>query len=228
MPAILTDQLTKRFGSFTAVDNVRLNINDGEIYALVGPNGAGKTTLVKMMVGILSPTRGTVKIAGFDICRSPLTARKNFGYVPDDPSGYDYLSGMEFLIFTGRLRGIEKGKLERRIKELVRLFPITDVIYRPMGDYSRGNKQKLAVLAAIISEPQVLFIDEPVVGLDPPSIRILGRILTEYAGNGKTVFFVTHILDFARDFAHRTGVMKEGKIVEEIQLTKKVDLNELL
>jgi ABC-2 type transport system ATP-binding protein len=228
MVAIATKNLTKRFNTFTAVDAVNLSVNEGDLYALIGPNGAGKTTLIKMLVGLLIPTGGTATIAGFDIMRRPLSAKREIGYVPDDPSAYDYLTGLEFLMLTGRLRGMKEKEVKKRIDEIVPLFSISDIVPTPIAQYSRGNKQKVAILAALMTKPKILIIDEPIVGLDPSSIDILGATLIKYAREGHTVFFVTHILSFAQKYAQRVGVMKEGTIKKETVVSKAVALETLL
>lgn len=228
MTAISTGNLTKRFGTFTAVDSVNLSINEGELYALIGPNGAGKTTLIKMLVGLLIPTSGNAVIAGHDVMHQPLLAKREIGYVSDDPSAYDYLTGLEFLMLTGRLRGMTGAQVKKRIEELLRIFPVTDIVPTTIAQYSRGEKQKVAVLAALMTKPKILIIDEPIVGLDPASINILGTMLVKYAQMGNTVFFVTHILAFAQKFAKRVGVMKAGKIVNETAISTAVGLEKLL
>ncbi len=224
---IHTEHLTKTFGKFTAVEDINLDIKAGDIYALIGPNGAGKTTLVKMLTGLLEPSSGTASIAGFNIRTHPVHAKTAFGYVPDDPPGYEFLSGMEFLIFTGRLRGMKDSSLTHRIGELKHIFPVADSLYKPMGEYSRGVKQKIAILAALLSRPRVLIVDEPIVGLDPPAINTFSDILRHFAAGGGSVLFVTHILEFAR-VATRVGVMKEGKIVREEKMTKTLHLESLV
>lgn len=228
MTAISTRNLMKRFGTFTAVDSVNLSINEGELYALIGPNGAGKTTLIKMLVGLLIPTSGNAVISGHDVMHQPLLAKREIGYVSDDPSAYDYLTGLEFLMLTGRLRGMTGAEVKKRIEELLRIFPVTDIVPTTIAWYSRGEKQKVAVLAALMTKPKILIIDEPIVGLDPASINILGTMLSKYAQTGNTVFFVTHILAFAQKFAKRVGVMKAGKIVNETAVSTAVGLEKLL
>lgn len=228
MVAISTKNLTKRFGTFTAVDAVNLTVAEGDLYALIGPNGAGKTTLIKMLVGLLIPTAGSATIAGFDIMRRPLSSKREIGYVPDDPSAYDYLTGLEFLMLTGRLRGMKEAEVKKRIDEMIPLFPIVDIVPTPIAQYSRGNKQKVAILAALMTKPKILLIDEPIVGLDPSSIDILGAVLVQYAREGHTVFFVTHILSFAQKYANRVGVMKEGIITKETVVSETVALETLL
>jgi len=228
MVAIFTKNLTKRFGTLTAVDRVNLSVNEGELYALIGPNGSGKTTLIKMLVGLLIPTAGSAAILGYDVASRPLSAKREIGYVPDDPSAYDYLTGLEFLMLTGRLRGMKEGEVKKRIEALLPLFPIADVVPTPIAQYSRGNKQKVAVLAALMTKPKILLIDEPIVGLDPSSIDILGATLVKYARGGNTVFFVTHILSFAQKYARRVGIMKDGIIKKETVVSKEVALESLL
>ena len=222
--AIKTINLSKAFGGGKGVSGVDLTIEKGEAYALIGPNGAGKTTLIKMFTGLLAPSAGTVDIFGQNIAENPIEAKKHFGYVPDDPSFYDYLTGKEFLALTGKLRRIEHQKLSARIEELTDLFPIKEILNERMGSYSRGNKQKLSFLAALLPQPDLLIIDEPIVGLDPLSIKIFGDTLKDFSKNGGTVFFATHILSFAKDYADRIGLMDEGKIVKEEKVSSKASL----
>lgn len=219
--------LTKKFGTLTAVDAVSMVLNKGDIYALIGPNGAGKTTLVKMLVGLYRPTNGTVRLCGQDIVAEPLEAKRMFGYVPDDPLSYAYLTGREFLELTGRLRGLKGSSLTEKIRQVSGIFPVGEFLGLPMSAYSRGNRQKVAILAAVMADPQILIIDEPVVGLDPGSITILTRLLKDFARKGGTVLFVTHILPFARLTANRFGLMKNGKLVHDGVLHGKTDLEKL-
>ena len=224
--------LTKKFGNrstdFSAVHSVNLSIESGDIYALIGANGAGKTTLVKMIAGLLKPTEGTVKINDHDMSLQPLLAKSHFGYVPDEPFGYDFLTGFEFLRFSANLRGMSVLTSSARIEALLKIFPISDMIYRPMSEYSRGVKQKVLILAALLSKPEILIIDEPIVGLDPKSMQILGRLMRKYADSGHVIFFVTHILDFVKSYATRVGVMNKGSLVKEVILDKASKLDSLL
>ncbi|OGG04847.1 hypothetical protein A2Z33_06090 [Candidatus Gottesmanbacteria bacterium RBG_16_52_11] len=228
MKVVEIRNLTKTFGTFIAVDSVNLSVGKGERYALIGPNGAGKTTLLKMLVGLLLPGSGNAAICGHDIVREPLAAKKHFGYVSDDPSAYDYLTGSEFLTMTGRLRGLAGAELDKRIARLVPLFPISGILRQSMTRYSRGNKQKIAFLASMLAEPELLIIDEPIVGLDSASIDTMGKTLVDYAARGNTVLFVTHILDFAQKFAGRVGVMHMGRITKELSINKSIKLGNLL
>lgn len=222
--AIETNNLSKKFGQLVAVSQVNLRITPGEIYGLIGPNGAGKTTLIKMIVGLLPPNSGSVSIFGYDIVQQPEKAKSFLSYISDNPAAYDYLTGKEFLILTGSLRKMAKQTIINRINELVNLFPIKNIINQPMSEYSRGNKQKLAFLAALFPKPKLIIIDEPIVGLDPDSVKIFSLTLRKFAQNGGTVFFATHILSFAQSCATRIGIMRNGKIVIEKKMTKGLKL----
>lgn len=228
MFAVETHALTKRFGDLTAVDGVSLQIKEGERFALVGPNGSGKTTFIKMLVGLLLPSAGTAAVFGSDAVEQPLTVKEHIGYVSDDPEAYEFLTGYEFLTLTGRLRGMTKGKIEERIGELTPMFPIRDVLPHPMSGYSRGNKQKVAFLASMLTKPKLLIIDEPIVGLDQESIDTVGKTIVDYAKTGNTVVFVTHILSFAKSYASSAAVMKQGKIVRELHVTAKTPVSDFL
>lgn len=225
--AIKTDNLSKKFGRLVAVSGVNLNIKTGQIYALIGPNGAGKTTLIKMIVGLLAPDSGSVSIFNLDISQQPEEAKRLFSYISDNPTAYDYLTGREFLFLTGSLRTMKRQEIMDRIDKLINLFPITEVIDQPMSEYSRGNKQKLAFLASLFAQPKLIIIDEPVVGLDPDSIKIFGQRLRRFAKKGGTVFFVTHILSFAQLYADRVGIMVKGKIKAEREVKKGEEVERL-
>lgn len=222
--AIETRNLSKCFGEIRAVVDVNLKIQKGQIIAMIGPNGAGKSTLIKLLVGLLAPSKGSAEIFGFDIVSQPEETKSSFGYISDDPTAYGYLTGAEFLALTGNLRGIPPAKLKVRIEELKKLFPLGDIIHERMGSYSRGNRQKVAFLAALIAKPKLLIIDEPIVGLDPASIKIFGKSLTEFAENGGTVFFATHILSFAQMHAQRVYLMHDGKIIRDEKITTTTSL----
>lgn len=222
--AVETKNLTKKFGDFVAVKDVNLKIKKGEAYALIGPNGAGKTTLLKMIVGLYSSTSGSAYILGHDIVKESVLAKKLFGYISDSPSAYEYLTGLEFLSLTGNLRGLAKDKIERRTKEISKAFPLAETLDQPMSSYSRGNKQKVAFLASILAEPPILFIDEPIAGLDPKSIGIFGKKIRDYVKKGNTVMFISHSLSFAKDYADRVGLMESGEIVREEIISEKFSI----
>lgn len=214
------ESVTKKFGKLAAVKDVSLTINRGEVYVLIGPNGAGKTTFMKMIVGLLSPDTGKIVINGFDNKESTVEAKKQFGFISDDPTAYDYLTGWEFITLTGKIRGIPEDELRKKMDELADLFPIKDILHTPMSGYSRGNRQKTAFIAAILDIPAILLIDEPIVGLDPQSIKILGSKIRDYVKGGNSVFYISHNLPFAREYADRVGLMKQGKIIKEEMMGK--------
>jgi ABC-2 type transport system ATP-binding protein len=213
--AIQTFSLTKNFGKFEAIKNVNLQVKSGEIYCLIGPNGAGKTTLLKCIVGLYKPTTGAAEIMGIDIQKDPEGAKKCFGYVSDDPYEYPFLSGYEFLGLTGNLRGMEKVEIKDKIKQLSKLFPIENILGQQIAGFSRGSRQKLAFLSAMISNPPIIFIDEPIAGLDPESVEIFGKTINDYVRSGNTVFYISHNLMFAEKYSQKVGLMKDGNIVKQ-------------
>jgi ABC-2 type transport system ATP-binding protein len=215
--SIQTFSLSKKFGEFTVINDINLTIRNGEIYCLIGPNGAGKTTLLKSMVGLYKPNSGRAEIKGVDIQKDPVAAKSNFGYVSDDPFAYTFLTGFEFLALTGNLRGMDKNVIKVRIKEISTIFPIKEILGQKISGFSRGSRQKLAFLSAIIDSPPVLFIDEPIAGLDPESMEIFGNTIKKYVENGNTVFYISHSLPFAEKYAQKVGIMKKGKIIKETE-----------
>jgi ABC-2 type transport system ATP-binding protein len=207
--------LTKSYnaGAVRAVDALSLTIEPGEIFGFLGPNGAGKTTAIKMMVGILAPDSGQIKIAGVDLDREPLRAKRNIGYVPDSPDLYERITGNEYLDFLGDVYQVPLKQRQERTEKLGEAFSLTDALPDPIGSFSHGMRQKLAILGAMLPDPQVLILDEPMVGLDPKSSHLLKEILREHAQAGKTVFFSTHVLEVAERFCHRLGIIKSGKLI---------------
>jgi ABC-2 type transport system ATP-binding protein len=197
IPLIETRNLVKRYGDKTAVNNVSFDVHGGEIFGFLGPNGAGKTTTIKMMVGLLQPTAGTVKVAGYDVQTQPLQAKAASGYVPDEPNLYPKLSARELWRFVGDLYEMERGAVERRIDELLKLFDLTEAGDDLIDSYSHGMRQKTALAAALMHTPKVLVLDEPTVGLDPKSARLIKDILRQLADRGVAVFLSTHILEIA-------------------------------
>ncbi|MES0341495.1 MAG: ABC transporter ATP-binding protein [Candidatus Humimicrobiaceae bacterium] len=213
--AIEAFNLTKNFGSLTAVNNIDLTVNKGEIFGFLGPNGAGKTTTIKLLAGLLKPTSGTAKIMGKDIQESPIEAKAVIGLVPDEPQIYEKLTGVEFLRFMGNLFGIEKDSIEKKIGELLKLFDLAGRGEELIQGYSHGMKQKIAIAGALIHSPKVLFFDEPTVGLDPKSARIIKDILKFRAKSGDCIFISTHILEIAERMCDRIGIIQDGKMVAE-------------
>ncbi len=211
--------LTKRFGSFTAVDNVDLNVPVGQFFGFLGPNGAGKTTTIKMMTGLYEPTEGSCAISGLDIQRNPVQAKRTFGYVPDQPFLYDKLTGREFLQFVGGLYAIAPEDLGPKIEELQETFEIGSFIDKRAEEYSQGMRQRIVLSAALLHDPRVLIIDEPLVGLDPRSARLVKDTLKRKTGpGGITIFMSTHLLEIVEELCDRIAIIKDGRIIhEEVQ-----------
>ncbi len=208
--------VTKKFGDLKAVDGLSLEVKPGEIYGFIGPNGSGKTTTIKMMAGIYAPTVGDITIAGYDMRKKPVLAKQMIGYIPDVPFVYEKMTGREFLHFIGEMYGMELSKRTAKINKLLKTYPIGDIFDGYFENYSRGNKQKLTILAALLHEPKVLLIDEPVVGLDPQSIVITMDLLKNFAKKKKgSVFLCTHTLDIAEKICDRIGILKDGRLLEE-------------
>jgi ABC-2 type transport system ATP-binding protein len=220
-------KVSKNFGNKRAVSLVGLSVSEGEIYALIGPNGSGKTTLLKMIMGLLRKDKGKVVVDGMTLVENPTGYRASIGYVPDKPEGYGYLTGLEFLRMTGKLKGMEERSTEDRVREIRDWFALKGILEQRMENYSRGNLQKVAFLAAMMNKPRLMVIDEPVVGLDPVSIAKMGEILNDYAKDGGAVMLVTHTLDFASKYADRVGVMVEGKLVSEKKVGQSKDLEKI-
>jgi ABC-2 type transport system ATP-binding protein len=205
--------LTKRYGTFTAVDGIDLEVPSGELFGFLGPNGAGKTTTLRMIAGILKPTSGLVEIGGDDLERKPRKAKTRMGFIPDRPFVYDKLTGGEFLRFVAALYGQEGPAIERRMDELLRLFDLAPWKDELTESYSHGMRQKLIISSALIHQPEVIVVDEPMVGLDPKSARLLKDLFKEFTQRGGTILMSTHTLEVAEDMCDRIGIIQGGKIV---------------
>ncbi|MCL4865592.1 MAG: ABC transporter ATP-binding protein [Gemmatimonadales bacterium] len=206
-------QLTKRYGSFTAVQGIDLEIPAGTLYGFLGPNGAGKTTTMRMIAGILRPTSGTVEVAGIDVARDPVQAKAHLGFIPDRPYVYDKLSGAEFLRFVAALYGQDGPVIERRIDELLELFELTRWKDELTETYSHGMRQKLIISSALVHRPRVIVVDEPMVGLDPRSAHLLKQIFRHFVDHGGTVLMSTHTLEVAEAMCDRIAIIQGGQIV---------------
>lgn len=212
-PLIELQDLNKVYGSKAAVNNVNLSVSAGEVFGFLGPNGAGKTTTIKMIVGLLQPTSGTVKVSGHDIQKESLLAKSSIGYVPDTPNLYAKLSGRELLGFIGDLYSIDPQQIERRTDELLQLFNLVEAGENTIDSYSHGMQQKLSVAAALLHDPKVLVLDEPTVGLDPKSARLIKDVLRQIADRGSVVFMSTHILEIAERMCDRIGIINNGQLI---------------
>ena len=204
--------LTKQYGKFTAVDDIDLVVPSGELFGFLGPNGAGKTTTFRMIAGILRPTSGTVEIGGIDINRNPLEAKARLGFIPDRPFVYDKLTGGEFLRFAAALYGQQGPEVERRIDELLELFELTRWKDELTEAYSHGMRQKLIISGALVHRPEVIVVDEPMVGLDPRSARLLKDLFRQFVGRGGTVLMSTHTMEIAEVMCDRIAIVFRGKI----------------
>lgn len=207
--------LTKTFGDLRAVDSLNLNVYAGELFGFLGPNGAGKTTTIKMMTGLLRPTTGTAIIGGFDIQSQPLLAKAVLGYIPDNPFLYEKLTGREFLNFMADLYSVTTENRARKIDDLLKLFDLEDKGNELIQGYSRGMRQKIALAGALIHQPKVIFLDEPTVGLDPKSARLMKDILRKLCDAGTTVFISTHILEIAERMCDRFAIVNKGHVIAQ-------------
>lgn len=205
--------LVKRFGDFTAVDGLNLAIGEGVFYGFLGPNGAGKTTTIKMITGLFSPSAGEITVGGYDIQKAPMMAKAITGYVPDQPFLYEKLTGREFLQFNAGLYRIDRRTVSGRIAELSEILEIGSWIDRRTEHYSQGMRQRIAITAALLQEPKLLVIDEPMVGLDPRSTHIVKLLLKKKSQDGMTVFMSTHSLPIVEELCDAIGIIKSGRLV---------------
>lgn len=206
------DHVTRTYGPKTAVADVSLAIPRGELFALLGPNGAGKTTTIRMLVGLLRPSRGTVRVSGFDMVKDPRNAHLHIGYVPDEPCLYDKLTGREFLWFIADMFGLPRHLATQRIATEIDHFELSEFADDLAESYSLGMKQRLVFAASLLHDPDVLVLDEPMVGLDPRSVRIVKDLLRARTQEGMTVFMSTHTLAMAEEMADRVGIMVRGQL----------------
>ncbi|MBK9924500.1 MAG: ABC transporter ATP-binding protein [Anaerolineales bacterium] len=215
MPQTLieTRNLIKRYGDKIAVNDVSFDVYQGEVFGFLGPNGAGKTTTIKVIVGLLQPTSGSVKVAGYDIQKQSMLAKASSGYVPDTPNLYAKLSGRELLRFVGDLYSVDRGQVAHRIDELLRMFDLTNAADDTVDSYSHGMQQKASLAAALMHDPKVLILDEPTVGLDPKSARLIKDILRQLADRGAAVMLSTHILEIAERMCDRIGIINKGQLI---------------
>lgn len=210
---IETRGLRKEYRGRAAVGSLDLTVGPGQLFGFLGPNGAGKTTTIKMLVGLLRPTAGTAVVAGFDVRLQAEDAKARLGYVPDSPVLYDKLTGREFLEFSGDLYRVERALRDRRIDTLLQLFELRDRGGDLVGGYSRGMRQKISLAAALLHDPTVLFLDEPTVGLDPRSARLMKDVLKDFCRGERCAFVSTHILEIAESMCSHVGIIDGGRLV---------------
>jgi ABC-2 type transport system ATP-binding protein len=207
------DQLVKKFGDLTAVDHISLKIPRGEFFAILGPNAAGKTTMIKLLAGLMKPTSGCARVCGFDIQKQPLEARKRLAYVPDYPFLYDKLTAREFFRFIGQLFHLDAARIEKNAQELIARFHLSEFADRALEGLSHGTRQRVAIASALLHDPEVFVIDEPMVGLDPQHARVVKDVLKERSLAGMTVLVSTHQLSIAEEMADRIGIINGGKLI---------------
>jgi len=207
------ENLTRTFGNLTAVNHLDLEIPRGELFAFIGPNGAGKTTTIKMIVGLLRPTEGRALVCGHDVHKDYMAAKSLLSYIPDQPHLYDKLTGREFLHFMGKMYDVPSARIERTIARLSETFSLGGFLDDLGETYSHGMKQRVVISAALLHEPEVLVVDEPMVGLDPRAASILKQTLRERAAAGTTIFMSTHTLAVAEEMADRVGIIDHGRII---------------
>jgi ABC-2 type transport system ATP-binding protein len=212
-PMIELDQVTKYYGNKIAVSDLSLSVGKGEMFAFLGPNGAGKTTTIKLMCGLLFPTSGTIRIAGHDLHAEGQKARQVISYVPDQPFLYEKLTGREILWFIADMYAMPRDHASQRIEDMIRTFGLREFVDDLTEKYSHGMRQRTVFAAALLHEPQVLIVDEPTVGLDPRSVKLLKDLLLQEAARGVTIFLSTHSLDIAEELADRIGVVASGRLI---------------
>lgn len=212
--------LSKKYGHTTALDQISLNVQPGKIYALIGPNGSGKTTLIKIIAGLVKATAGAVTVGGQDIETRAEAAKALIGYLPDEPAIWPAMTGEEFLKLTGALYKMDPRERDAAIPGLLALFGLEEIKNDYFEEYSRGNKQKFSLLAALLHQPKLLLIDEPIVGLDPQSAQIAKDRFVAFARAGGAVLLVTHTLAVAESIADRIGFLKKGKLIKEGSLAE--------
>jgi ABC-2 type transport system ATP-binding protein len=207
--------VSKSYGGGTkkAVDNLSLTVKPGEIFGFLGPNGAGKTTTLKMIVGLLRPDSGSVRINGYDITTQPLEAKRQMAFVPDTPEVYEKLTGLEYLNFIGDIYNVPVSQRRERIERFAETFELTGALGERISSYSHGMQQKLVLMSALLHNPPVWILDEPMVGLDPRSAHTLKELMAEHTRNGNTLFFSTHVLEVAEKLCDRVAIIKQGRII---------------
>ena len=209
---IKLEGVTKRYGKFTAVHPLDLHVKRGELFGFLGPNGAGKTTTIRMIAGVLQPSAGRITLGGHDLVKEPVAAKRLLGYIPDRPSVYEKLTGAEFLRFVSGLWGREGEQAEARANELLELFELTNWKHTLVESYSHGMRQKLLISSALVHSPDVIIVDEPMVGLDPRAARLMKDVMRAFVDQGGTVFLSTHTLEVAEALCDRIAILHQGRI----------------
>ena len=217
-PVLEANHLSRTFGDFVAVDDATFTLQPGEIVGFLGPNGAGKTTTIKMLTGLLGPSSGAARVAGYDITTQPLEAKARIGYVPDTPNLYGKLKASEYLRFVGQLYRVPPAQVEERMRPMLDMFDLTEVAGNYLDTFSHGMQQKVAITGAFLHDPQIVFMDEPTVGLDPRSARLIKDLMIRNRDRGRTIFFSTHILEIAQTMCDRVIIINKGRIVADARV----------
>ena len=212
---ILFDHVSKQYGKSAtlAVDDLNMTVETGKVFGYIGPNGAGKSTTIRLMTGILAPTSGRVVIGGHDMAKDPIAAKRHIGFVPDAHELYDRLTGLEYLNFMADVYQVEPAKRKEHIEKYLNLFELEDAAGEQIRSYSRGMKQKLTIIGALIHNPPVWVLDEPMVGLDPKSSHVLKEEMRRHCNAGNTVFFSTHVLEVAEKLCDEIAIIDKGKVL---------------
>ena len=208
------EHLTKTFGDKTAVDDLTLQIEPGQIYGFIGHNGAGKTTTIKACCGLMSFDSGEIYIDGHSIKSEPLECKRRFAYIPDNPDMYDFMSGIKYLNFICDIFAVPQSERQERIRRYAALFELTDDLAEPISAYSHGMKQKLAIISALVHAPRLIIMDEPFVGLDPVATHKLKGLMREHCDAGGAIFFSTHVLEVAEKLCDMVAIIKSGRLVK--------------
>lgn len=206
--------LCKSYDNKRVVDNLDLTINDGEIYGFIGHNGAGKTTTIKCLIGILSFEEGEILIDGLSIKDKPIECKRKIAYIPDNPDLYNYMSGIDYLNFIGDVFNVANEERVKRIDKYAGIFELTDSLANPISSYSHGMRQKLAIIAAWLHEPDLIVMDEPFVGLDPKASHDLKLMMREFCDRGGSIFFSTHVLEVAEKLCDKVAIIKQGQLIK--------------
>ena len=212
---IAIENLVKRYGAFTAVDGISLDVQPGEIHGFLGPNGAGKTTTLRMIAGLLQPTSGRIVVNGHDIAREPDAAKASLGFIPDRPFIYEKLTAGEFLRFHGGLFGIDGTGIGERVREMLNLFELGKWENELVESFSHGMKQRLVMSAAFLHRPRVVAVDEPMVGLDPRGARLIKDVFRRMSEHGVAILMSTHTLEVAEEMSHRISIIQKGRIIAQ-------------
>ena len=214
MSVLSIEHLTKSYGNKKAVDDLSLEIAPGEICGFIGHNGAGKTTTLKAVVGILPFEEGNIRICGIPVKEDPIACKKNIAYIPDNPDLYEFMTGIRFLNFVADIFGVSSDERAARIRQYADLFELTPSLAEPIAAYSHGMKQKLAIIAAWIHNPELIIMDEPFVGLDPKASHLLKTTMRELCESGTAIFFSTHVLEVAEKLCDKIAIIKDGKLIK--------------